>query len=300
VSGYSRGVTRGIDAFLDFLKAEQLRGVTHVTLDAAARSALRALHERLRNPAARQSAAVAAVPVTSAGPMVTANAEPETVSVAAPASVDSGSGTNQERIARLRAQAANWPPALRLGTLREPMVFSTGNPDARLVLIGEAPGYEEEKQNEPFVGQAGKKLDDILKAMGLARHDVYLTNMVKNRPAMAKQATNNRKPTAAEMEAWLPFLKAELDVIRPVCVVALGEAAAEGLLGVTASIPALRGKWHDFAGVPVRVTYHPSYLLRTEGLLEPKRQLWEDMLVVMERLGMPINDKQRGYFLPKG
>jgi len=281
-------VTRGIDAFLDFLKAEQARGVTHVSLDAGARSTLRALHERLRNPSAKRSSAPAVRSAPEAAPVA-----------AAPVNVDSGTGTNQERIERLRAQAANWQPAVRLGTLREPMVFSTGNPDAQVVFVGEAPGYEEEKQSEPFAGPAGKKLNDILKAMGLARNDVYLTNMVKNRPAMAKQATNNRKPTPAEMEAWLPFLKAELDVIRPTCVVALGEAAAEGLLGVTQGVAALRGKWHDYAGVPVRVTYHPSYLLRTEGRLEPKRQLWEDMLVVMERLGMPINDKQRGYFLPK-
>lgn len=280
-------MTRGIDAFLDFLKAEQARGVTHVTLDPEARVTLRALHERLRAPAAKRPTPAAA-PSASAAP------------VAAPAVVDPGTGTNPERIGRLRTQAANWPPARQLGTLRETLVFSTGNPDARVVLVGEAPGYEEERQGEPFVGPAGKKLDDILKAMGLSRDEVYITNIVKNRPAMAKQATNNRKPSAAEMVAWLPFVKAELEVIRPACIVALGATAAEGLLGTTQGVGAMRGKWQEFIGIPVRVTYHPSYLLRTEGRLEPKRQLWEDMLAVMERLGMPVSEKQRGYFLPKG
>jgi len=281
-------VTRGIDVFLDFLKAEQARGITHVWLDADARSSLRALHERLRNPAAGPPAKRASSPAAAAIPDV------ETIPP-----IDSGNGTHAERITRLREQAENWPPARRLGTLRDTLVFSTGNPDSRLVFVGEAPGYEEERQREPFVGPAGKKLDEILKAMGLSRNEVYITNIVKNRPAMAKQATNNRKPDAAEMKAWLPFITAEFEIIRPECIVALGATAAEGLLGTTQSVGAMRGKWHAFQGVPVRVTYHPSYLLRTEGRLEPKRQLWEDMLAVMERLGMPVSEKQRGYFLPK-
>lgn len=286
-------MTRGIDAFLDFLKAEQARGVTHVTLDTNARATLRALHERLRGPAAKRPAPTATTPAPAES--VAVPAAPVT-----PAVIDSGTGTNPERIERLRAQAANWSPARQLGTLRETLVFSAGNPEARVVLIGEAPGYEEEKQGEPFVGPAGKKLDDILKAMGLAREQVYLTSLVKNRPAMDRQATNNRKPSTAEMEVWLPFLKAELEVIRPTCIVALGEAATEGLLGTAQGFDAMRAKWHEFMGIPVRVTSHPSFLLRTDSRLDSKRQLWEDMLAVMERLNMPISEKQRGYFLPKG
>jgi len=284
-------VTRGIDVFLDFLKAEQARGVTHVTLDTPARAILRGLHERLRGPVARRAAPVAAAASSPAD----APAAP-----VAPVVIDSGAGTKHQRIEQLRAQAAEWPPARQLGTLREVLVFSAGDPEAQVVFIGEAPGYEEEKQGVPFVGPAGKKLDEILKAMGLTRGEVYLTSIVKNRPAMDRQATNNRKPGAAEIAAWLPFLKAELEVIRPACIVALGEAAAQGLLGEARGVTAMRAKWHDFMGVPVRVTYHPSYLLRTDSRLEPKRQLWEDMLAVMERLGMTASEKQRGYFLPKG
>jgi DNA polymerase len=186
-----------------------------------------------------------------------------------------------------------------LGTLREMMVFGTGDPAARLMLVGEAPGYEEEKQREPFVGTAGKKLDLILKAMNLSRTEVFLTNIVKFRPAAARQTTNNRPPTAEEIAACLALLRAEIDIVRPDCIVALGPTAAAGLLDNAVGVTALRGSWHEFQGVPVRVTFHPSYLLRSEHDLAIKRTVWEDMLTVMERLALPISAKQRGHFLPR-
>src|SRR5690606_23134233 len=148
-----------------------------------------------------------------------------------------------------------------LGTLRDTLVFSAGNPDARLMLVGEAPGYQDEREREPFVGAAGQKLNDILRAMGLSREEVYLTNVVKFRPAMAKQTTNNRKPTAEEMAACLPLIRAEIEVVQPAAIIALGAGAAEGLLGVDVPVAELRETWHDFRGTPLRVTFHPSYLL---------------------------------------
>lgn len=204
-----------------------------------------------------------------------------------------------ERLASLRAQAEQWPAARSLGTLRETMVFATGNPEARVVLVGEAPGYQEEKEREPFVGPAGQKLNDILKAMGISRGEVYISNIVKFRPATPKQTTNNRKPSPEEMEACLPFVRAEIGIIKPECIVALGGTAAEGLLGLSGPVAGMRGKWHEFEGIPVRVTYHPSYLLQSGATGNAKRLLWEDMLAVMEKLGIPISEKQRGYFLPK-
>jgi DNA polymerase len=179
------------------------------------------------------------------------------------------------------------------------MVFATGNPEARLMLIGEAPGYQEEKEREPFVGPAGQKLNEILKAMGLSREEVYISNIVKFRPAMPKQTTNNRKPTPEEMATCLPFVRAEIGIIQPECIIALGGSAAEGLLGLAGTVASMRGPWHDFEGTPVCVTYHPSYLLQSGGANPVKRQVWEDMLRVMEKLGLPISDRQRGYFLPK-
>jgi len=135
--------------------------------------------------------------------------------------------------------------------------------------------------------------------MGLGRDDVYITYLVKFRPATANQSTNNRRATPAEIEACLPLIRAELEIVKPECVISLGASAAEGLLGVSGSVPELRGKWHDCAGTPLRITYHPSHLLQTSGGNQIKRQLWEDMLAAMEHLKLPISDKQRGFFLPK-
>lgn len=208
------------------------------------------------------------------------------------------SGSAKEKIAALAVQAESWAPARKLGTLRETMVFSTGNPEADLMFVGEAPGYQEEQQREPFVGPAGQKLDDIIKAMGLSRSQVYISNIVKFRPAIPGQTTNNRKPTAEEMASCMSFIRAEVEIVKPRCIIALGGSAGEGLLGLGGSVTAMRGKWHEFNGTPVRVTYHPSYLLRSNSVRD-KRAVWEDMLEAMEKLGMPISDKQRGYFATK-
>lgn len=280
-------MSRPIDALLEFLRAEEARGVTHVHLDDEAKELLRELHRRSRGT--KTTADLPSKPTEVIAPSAAAPPEPITPPAA---------GTAAEKIAALAARAAHWEPALKLGTLRETMVFSTGNPEAELMLVGEAPGYQEEQQREPFVGPAGQKLTDILKAMGLSRGEVYISNIVKFRPATPGQTTNNRKPTAAEMASCMPFVRSEVEVVRPRCIIALGGTAAEGLLGLTGAVTAMRGKWHDFGGIPVRVTYHPSYLLRSTSVRD-KRAVWEDMLEAMALLGLPISDKQRGFFLPK-
>lgn len=282
-------VPRPVDAVIEFLQAEQARGVNHILLDEGARDGLRELYIRAAKgirPAVKGTATPLAPAAKAPAP--------------ARANLSSGSGSKAERLDALRRQAENWQPARLLGTLRETMVFATGNPDARIVLVGEAPGYQEEKEREPFVGPAGQKLNDILKAMGIARDEVYISNIVKFRPATPRQTTNNRKPTAEEMASCLPFIREELAIIRPACVIALGGTAAEGLLGLSGSVTSMRGQWHDFNGIPTRVTYHPSYLLQSGGNNSVKRQVWEDMLAVMEQLEMPISEKQRAFFLPKG
>ena len=133
--------------------------------------------------------------------------------------------------------------------------------------------------------------------MGLSRAEVYISNIVKFRPATDNQTTNNRKPTLDEMACCLGFIRAEVEVVRPKCIVALGGTAAEGLLGLSGSVASMRGSWHEFAGIPVRVTYHPAYLLHGRAGNEDKRRIWEDMLEVMERLEMPVSEKQRGFFI---
>ena len=278
--------------------------MSHVYLDEGTRDAMRFMLRRVL-----AQARAAAAPSAAAAARVTASATVPTFTAAIPRAAAASpvmqalavAGESKvERLASLRQQAADWEPARDLGTLRQAMVFATGNPDARLMLVGEAPGYEEEKRGEPFVGPAGQKLDLILNAMGLARDQVYISNIVKFRPATPNQTTNNRKPTAEEMAACLPFVRAEIDIIRPACIVALGGTAAEGLLGLAGSVGSMRGSWHRLDGIPVRVTYHPSYLLQSGANLSIKRQVWEDMLLVMEELIMPISPKQRGFFLQKG
>ena len=222
-------------------------------------------------------------------------------SAPAPAEVSTSAATEPEmsveqKLEYLRRRAADWKPASRLGTLRDTMVFAVGNPHARLMLVGEAPGYEEERQGEPFVGPAGQLLTRILGAMGLQRCDVYISNVCKFRPGMGEnQGTANRAPGPEELAACLPLIMAEIRAIQPSCIVCLGGSSAKGLLGIQQGVSALRGKWFECQGVPVRVTYHPSYLLRNEAL-SARRALWEDMLAVMEHLQMPVSEKQRNYF----
>ena len=283
---------RPVDVLLEFLAAEQTNGVTHVHLDDGAREVLRGLF----NLSKSGKPAPATTP-KEAPRMEISMDEPQLATVQAPLSIVGSS--RHEQLDSLRRQAENLAPAKTLGTLRETLIFASGNPEARVMLIGEAPGYYEERERQPFVGETGQKLDDILKAMGLTREAVYLSNIVKFRPATPRQTTNNRKPSTQELAACLPLIRAEISIIRPQCIVILGEAAAEGLLGLTGSLATMRESWHTIEDIPVRVTYHPSTLLQTKGGLTAKRQLWEDLLAVMEKLELPISAKQRSFFLPK-
>ena len=184
------------------------------------------------------------------------------------------------------------------------VVFGVGNIDARIMFIGDAPGAEEEEQGEPFVGPAGQLLTKMIAGMGLARSDVYIGNLMNWRPQMPGAAGGvqygNRPPTAAEMAYCQPYLTAQIEVVAPELIVALGKTAAEGLLGpgTFRTLGEVRGQWHTFAGRPLMVTYHPSYVLRTPTN-QNKRLIWEDLLKVMEKTGLAISDRQRGYFLGK-
>ncbi|MCA1797203.1 MAG: uracil-DNA glycosylase [Geobacteraceae bacterium] len=162
-----------------------------------------------------------------------------------------------------------------LGRTRTQLVFGGGNPKASLVFVGEGPGQREDEQGEPFVGEAGLLLNRILFAMGLERKDVYICNVIKCRPPQ------NRNPEADEIAACEPFLKRQLDAINPEVLVALGKFAAQTLLQDKTPISKLRGEWRSYNDIDLMPTFHPAYLLRNPV---HKRELWQDMKQVMQRL----------------
>jgi uracil-DNA glycosylase len=182
--------------------------------------------------------------------------------------------TNARALAQLRSEMGDCKRC-KLHPHRTHLVFGSGNPDARLMLVGEAPGEEEDLQGQPFVGKAGQLLTRILKAMGLERNDVYIANILKCRPPM------NRNPQPDEITTCQPFLRKQVEIIRPQVVCALGTFAAQTLLQTDEKISRLRGRFHDYFGVKLMPTYHPAYLLRNT---QDKRLVWEDMQLIMKEL----------------
>jgi uracil-DNA glycosylase family 4 len=166
---------------------------------------------------------------------------------------------------------------------RKQIVFGVGNPHADLMFIGEAPGADEDEQGEPFVGRAGQLLTNMIKAMGLRREDVYIANIIKCRPP------GNRTPERDECETCSVFLMQQIKVISPKAIVALGAVAAKTLLAVNAPMSELRGKWYDFRGTKLAITYHPAFLLRDP---RQKKETWKDLQMVMRELGLQVPEKQ--------
>jgi uracil-DNA glycosylase len=203
-----------------------------------------------------------------------------------------------ERLAILRDSVLVCRKCAHLAAFRHTVVFGVGNPNADLMFVGEAPGADEDLRGEPFVGRAGELLTRIIETMGFRRETVYIANVLKCRPDIPQGSPGNRQPTPEEMQTCLPYLRSQIEIIRPKVMVALGGVAMRGLFGTTEPMRALRGRWHLFGDIPVMATFHPSYLLRNQSLSE-KRKVWEDMLQVLERLGSPINERQRNFFLPK-
>jgi len=165
---------------------------------------------------------------------------------------------------------------------RKQIVFGVGNPKAELMFIGEAPGADEDQQGEPFVGRAGQLLNNMIKAMGLRREDVYIANIIKCRPP------GNRTPERDECETCSPFLMRQIAAIKPKAIVALGAVAAKTLLAINAPMSEFRGRWFDFRGTKLAVTYHPAFLLRDP---RQKKETWKDLQMVMKELGMAIPAK---------
>lgn len=165
----------------------------------------------------------------------------------------------------------------RLAKTRTNVVYGVGNPNADLMFIGEAPGRDEDLKGEPFVGRAGQLLTDIIKAMKLTRDDVYIANVIKCRPP------ENRNPEADEIEECRPFIRRQIEIIKPKVIVTLGKFALQSLMERSYGITAARGQWLEYNGVKVMPTYHPAYLLRNPAA---KKDVWADMKKVMAELGI--------------
>ena len=166
---------------------------------------------------------------------------------------------------------------------RHTIVFGDGDPNARLMFVGEGPGADEDMQGLPFVGKSGQLLNNMIGAMGLSRPQVYIANVVKCRPPA------NRAPEPVEAGTCTPFLARQMDVVQPEVVVALGATAAMYLLGVKQSLASLRGRWHSVRGAKAVVTYHPAFLLRDPT---KKGEAWKDLQMVMAEMGLKAKGKE--------
>jgi len=165
----------------------------------------------------------------------------------------------------------------RLSKTRTQVVYGVGSPNADLMFVGEAPGRDEDLKGEPFVGRAGQLLTDIIKAMKLSRDEVYIANVIKCRPP------ENRNPEPDELDECRPYIRRQIEIIKPKVIVTLGRFALQSLTGKSYAITAARGQWMEYDGIKVMPTYHPAYLLRNPAA---KKEVWADMKQVMAELGI--------------
>jgi len=316
-----------LTALIDELKRLKSTGVTSVPVSEESIAALRKVitsrsggpESKKPGPAVNRETVVppatASSSVKSVAPVRTPPVEPKSKPEATPALppppvIALPAGDKATRWSALRDLVLNNPVCLANVRAGKKVVLGVGSLDAKIMLVGEAPGAEEELRGEPFVGAAGQLLTKMILAMGVKREDVYIGNIMNWRPQIptldGTEQVGNREPTPEEMAFCLPFLRAQIEIVNPALIVATGATAARGLLGSGAfkNLGEVRGQWKEFSGKPVIVTYHPSYLLRQESVSamaarKAKRATWEDLLKVMERAGLTISDKQRGFFQEK-
>jgi DNA polymerase len=203
-------------------------------------------------------------------------------------------GTKAERMQALRQLVDTCVETKKHLTGSHRPLLGHGSLDAKVVFVGEAPSLEEMEAGKAFAGASGELLQKILGAAAISPADYYLAPVMVWRPEPPTQY-GKRPPTAREIAFNLPYLRAQIDVVAPRIVVALGAQAFEALHGRTPSITQARGQWFDLSGVPLMPTYHPNYLLHNPSA-SAKRAVWEDFLLAMEKLGLPISEKQRGFF----
>ncbi|MBP9903601.1 MAG: uracil-DNA glycosylase [Verrucomicrobiota bacterium] len=299
----SSGYDQLLGATIQHLEALKARGVRHVavapeTLQALALPAPRRVAPApVDQPSARATSPLIPVRVSPVAAMTPPVESPALFTAEAKTTfaVPLDPAGKAAAFSELRTRALACGKCPHLASSRKRVVFGVGNIESPLMFVGEAPGADEDERGEPFVGKAGQLLTKIIETMGLSRADVYIANILKCRPDTPGESAGNRKPTPEEMTTCLPYLHEQIDLIQPKVLVALGGTAVEGLLGKTIGITKLRGTWKSYRNIPLMPTYHPAYLLRNQALSE-KRHVWEDMLQVMERLDLPISEKQRKFF----
>lgn len=295
-----------LDILLEELKRQKAAGVRRVSITADSLAALKALAGTPATPAsalapapakaapapapARPAAAPSSAPVAAAAPKPAAPIPDAPIFTLA-------AGTKAERMQALRQLVEACAETKKHLVAPQRPLLGHGSLDAKVVFVGEAPTIGEMEAGQAFAGESGELLQKILSAAAINQADCYFAPVMVWRPEPPTQY-GKRPPTARELAFNLPYLRAQIDVISPRVVVALGAQAFEALHGRTPTITQARGQWFDLGGVPLLATFHPNYLLHSPSA-SAKRTVWEDFLLLMEKLGLPISEKQRGFFATK-
>jgi DNA polymerase len=293
-----------LDILLEELKRQKAAGLRRVSISDESLASLKALAgatPAASGPAAAAKSASApsdvrpSAPVRPATPVAVKPAAVATTPVIADAPIFTlPAGTKAERMQALRQIVDACAETKKHLTGSHRPLLGHGSLDAKVVFVGEAPSLEEMEAGKAFAGASGELLQKILGAAAISPTEYYLAPVMVWRPEPPTQY-GKRPPTARELAFNLPYLRAQIDVVAPRIVVALGAQAFEALHGRTPSITQARGQWFDLGGVPLMPTYHPNYLLHNPSA-SAKRAVWEDFLLAMEKLGLPISEKQRGFF----
>lgn len=283
---------------IEYLELLQKKGQTHVSMDDVGRSILRQFYIRAKGGGQQPQAEVSvSVPsqATEQKQAVVHSSPAEPIPV-----IQSTYAGNSlaEKYTYIQQKYTSYGPVQQLTTVRKTPVFSQPAEAFDIMIVADSPQYHDEQNGIPFSGPAGQKLDGLLKAMGLVREQVHLTYVLKNRPAMPNQTTNNRSATTAELEVVKPLFDEEVSLFKPKVIISMGERAAQFLSGQPGDIDSIRGETYRYLGVPIVPTFKASFLLLHSDTKD-KRAMWEDMLKVMEILQMPISERQRGFYAPK-
>lgn len=299
-----------IDALLAELHRQKAAGVRRVSVSDESLQALKVMAgvaapaqvramtsaQTVVSAASPQPAPLAPRPIVVAPPVpkVTVHA-PELRPLPAARVLTLPAGTKAERLAWVHGQIAQCPVTLEHLKSPQKPVLGVGSAEAKILFVGEAPTLEEVEAGRAFVGPAGELLRKIVAATGLSEKDIYVASLMGWRPE-PPTAYGKRPPNAAEVAFNLPYLRAQIEAIQPQVIVALGAQAFEALIQAKRTITQERGRWHEFEGRPLMPTFHPNYLLHNSSLTA-KRTVWEDFLLVMEKVGLVPTEKQRGFFL---